>query len=469
MLAAARKAHLLGKRQRLATKEVPRKKTRIWLSEEEKVAHAWVAACDAGDLRTVELLLPVVEHTVRGVNCTDGAGVTGLMAALEKGRLEVVDRLLDHRDIDMDFTQTDARGRSALDMVILSPSNHFMDLILDGLATNLVEEEELERRLLPRLLTCVTLGNVKKFKKILHFCDANFQQGALLSFLIISGQVKFIQILFDHCHRTMEELVITEQNKKSLLHALRSDRSNVVQPLFKNFMAIAHFLENILLPCPIASQFSLDSAEQVEAVRKEIFLALKEMIQSGCRSFKPDIFTIGINCININEKDDDGTTLLMTAVKSVFLPAVKLLLKQETLDVNKLSNRGFSALDFARGLSRGNLTNLLSAVANLFIEREAVFKDVNFGNVKVHLLVQALKENRLDLASSLLDCSTYHPSPTEWATARNMLRVGKRVLLAHHSKEDSAEKKATLLNLLHKLERKRNQEKRRSGRSSGGR
>ena len=445
--------------------QVPRKKARIWLSEEEKVAHAWVAACDAGDLRTVELLLPVVEHTVRGVNCTDGAGVTGLMAALEKGRLEVVDRLLDHRDIDMDFTQTDARGRSALDMVILSPSTHFMDLILDGLATNLVEEEELERRLLPRLLTCVTLGKVKKFKKILDFIDANFQQGALLSFLIISGQVKFIQILFDHCHRTMEELVITEQNKKSLLHALRSDRSNVVQPLFKHFIAIAHFLENILLPCPIASQFSLDSAEQVEAVKKEVFLALKEMIQSGHRSFKPDIFTIGINCINLNEKDDDGTTLLMTAVKSVFLPAVKLLLKQETLDVNKLSNRGFSALDFARGFSRGNLTNLLSAVANLFIEREAVFKDVNFGNVKVHLLVQALKENRLDLASSLLDCSTYHPSPTEWATARNMLLVGKRLLLAHHPKEDSAEKKAILLSLLHKLEMKKRQHgERRSGR-----
>ena len=59
----------------------------MWLSEEEKVAHAWVAACDAGDLRTVDLLLPVVEHTALGVNCTDGAGVTGLMAALEdKGR-----------------------------------------------------------------------------------------------------------------------------------------------------------------------------------------------------------------------------------------------------------------------------------------------------------------------------------------------------------------------------------------------
>ena len=27
----------------------PRKMPRIWLSKEEKVAHAWVAACDAGD------------------------------------------------------------------------------------------------------------------------------------------------------------------------------------------------------------------------------------------------------------------------------------------------------------------------------------------------------------------------------------------------------------------------------------
>ena len=67
--AAMRKEHLLGKRQSLATEEVQtrnlskcetscfhsallqgaKKKPRIWLSAEEKVAHAWVAACDAGD------------------------------------------------------------------------------------------------------------------------------------------------------------------------------------------------------------------------------------------------------------------------------------------------------------------------------------------------------------------------------------------------------------------------------------
>ena len=61
----------------------------------------------------MDLLLPVVENSALGVNCADGAGLTGLMAALEKGRLEVVDRLLDHKDIDMDFTQTDAGGRNS--------------------------------------------------------------------------------------------------------------------------------------------------------------------------------------------------------------------------------------------------------------------------------------------------------------------------------------------------------------------
>ena len=59
------------------------------MSEEEKVAHAWVAACEAGHLKVVELLPPVVEHTSLGVNCTDGAGVTGLIAALEKSVSEI--------------------------------------------------------------------------------------------------------------------------------------------------------------------------------------------------------------------------------------------------------------------------------------------------------------------------------------------------------------------------------------------
>ena len=143
----------------------------------------------------VELLLPVVENTALGVNCADGAGVTGLMAALEKARLEVVDRLLDHKDINMDFTQTDTRGRNALDLVILSPSDHFMHLILHGLRTDCIDKnQELEKVLLPRLLSCISLGKngLGKFKKMLDFFNVNFKKGALLSILIVAGEVKFL-------------------------------------------------------------------------------------------------------------------------------------------------------------------------------------------------------------------------------------------------------------------------------------
>ena len=154
----------------------------------------------------VNLLLPMVENTALGVNCADGAGMTGLMAALEKGRLEVVDRLLDHRDINMDFTQTDTRGRNALDLAILSPTDHFMDLILDVLEANCIERhQELEKVLLPRLLSCVSLGKNGKFKKMLDFFNVNFKEGALRSFLIISGEVKFIRILAHYCLKNKGE------------------------------------------------------------------------------------------------------------------------------------------------------------------------------------------------------------------------------------------------------------------------
>ena len=155
-------------------------------------------------MRMVELLLPVVENTALGVNCADGAGVTGLMAALEKARLEVVDRLLDHKDINMDFTQTDTRGRNALDLVILSPSDHFMHLILHGLRTDCIDKnQELEKVLLPRLLSCISLGKhgLGKFKKMLDFFNVNFKEGALLSFLIISGELMFLKSFkkMKHC------------------------------------------------------------------------------------------------------------------------------------------------------------------------------------------------------------------------------------------------------------------------------
>jgi len=422
-IVAARKEHLLGKRQSLATEEGPKKKPRILLSAEEKVAHAWVAACDAGDIRMVEQLLPVAENTALGINCADGAGVTGLMAALEKGRLEVVDKLLDHKDINTDFTQTDSRGRSALDLVILSPSVHFMDVVLEGLAANLVKDEELEKVLLPRLLSCVNLGKVNKFQRMLDFFDVNFKEGALLSFLIVSGEAKFIRILADYCKG--RDVIITELNRRSFLYALRTGRSNVVEPL----RHIPTF-----------------------AVKEQVFLMLVSMIEQSSRQpIKLDTFEIGINCIDVNVTDRNGFTLLMMAVLRARPLYVKLLMAKKSLKVNLTNADGYSALDY---LNTNNAS--YGQLVNCFLERQAVFKDVDFSKIKMPLLLTTLNMNRLDLASSLLDCSSYHASPSELATARLILAQGKRVLL-FHPKEDSADKKKMLLKLLYKVKTRRGQ------------
>ena len=77
-----------------------------------------------------------------------------------------------------------------------SDSDHFMHLILHGLRTDCIEKKQkLEKVLLPRLLSCVSLGKhgLRKFKKMLDYFNINFKEGALLSFLIIAGEVKFLK------------------------------------------------------------------------------------------------------------------------------------------------------------------------------------------------------------------------------------------------------------------------------------
>merc|ERR550534_1494421 len=88
----------------------------------------------------VEMMLPIVETSSLGINCKDGFGMTGLMAALEKGRLEVVDRLPYEGELDLDFTQHHCKGRNVLDIVITSPNDHFMDYVLVELASTLVKK-----------------------------------------------------------------------------------------------------------------------------------------------------------------------------------------------------------------------------------------------------------------------------------------------------------------------------------------
>ena len=405
------------------------------MSEEEKVSHAWVAACEAGHLKVVELLLPVVEHTSLGVNCTDGAGVTGLMAALEKGRLEVVDLLLDHKDTNLDCTQTDAKGRNLLDMAILCPADYFMTLILDGFQ-NLIGEDELNKMLLPRLLSCVTLGKMKKFKKMLQYFDLNFQKGALLSFLIISGEAKFIAALGVYCNKEKSAISYTYLQKKCLLYAIGKGRGRVVQSLFSNFPSIfkSQLFENV---------------RKIEAVKREIFTAMRNMIKSSCRSCLDQICEVGVKCVNINKRDEYGFTLLMIAVDFACLPAVRFLLNQKTLDVNIFNHEGYRAIDLIPCHEE-------EKIVHLFLERQAACKDVDFKNVELPLLTISLGAQKFDddLICSLLDNPSYTPSASELSTARDILALKKRLLISSREKFFGSQKD-TLLKVMHKVEVKK--------------
>ena len=290
---------------------------------------------------------------------------------------------------------------------------------------------------------------------MLHFFNVNFKEGALLSFLIIAGEVKFINMLAQYCIKKEKEVTITEQNRRSLLYALRTGRSSVVRPLFGYFpRTFGKQLEHILLdPIPV-----LGTAARVETVKKEIFAMLRLMIAADsrgrcCQALKLHTFEIGINCIDVNARDSNGYTLLMLAVINFHpLYAKLLLLAKESLEVNKVNYNDLSALDF---LPNSPAISDQLVLVNHFLERQAAFHDVDFSNIDddVPLLLNTIQENRLDYAGMLLDCRSYHPPTSELATARDILTLGKRVLL-FHPKEDSADKKETLLKLLYKVEMK---------------
>ena len=177
-------------------------------------------------------------------------------------------------------------------------------------------------------------------------------------------------------------------------------------------------LENILLdPFPV-----LGTAARVANVQKQIFENLTEMIVFGpSHTHNLHTFEIGINCTDVNAQDEDGFTLLMLAIIDPHPLYVKLLLAKKSLEVNLANNDGHSALAFLSAH-----TTFSDRMVHHFLERQAAFNDVDFSNVNddVPLLLNAIQLNRLHYADILLDCSSYHPSPAELATARDILTQG---------------------------------------------
>merc|ERR1719204_1763589 len=397
----------------------------------------------------VEMLLPIVENTPLGINCKDGFGMTGLMAALEKGRLEVVERLLYEGEVDLDFTQQDCKGRNVLDIVITSPNDHFMDYFLVELASTL-KKGELSKLLLPRLLSCVTQGKVKKFKKMLEYYEVNFKDGALLSFLILSGEATYIQVLATHCKWAKATISFTDLLGRSFMYALRMGRLNMVRSLLKNFPQLSlQLCQTILSPSVHSSR---STANVVKVVKKEIFQMLKDMVVHSPKSLDPETFKAGLKCIGTNHTDGKGFTLLMLALGAPSIPAVRILLEDEELNVNATNNAGLSALDILplESVQAGQLLSLI-------LKRHEEHMDVDFTISKEALLVRALRVRRFHLAILMLDSNFYPSSNAELTKIEDMIDSEKCQLLSN-SKKSSLEKKmklVTLKGMLNKVAAKR--------------
>ena len=367
--------------------------------------------------------------------------MTGLMAALENGHLELADWLLRHKDIDTDFTKTDSQGRTALDMVIQSDddSDYIMNILLEWLDETLTSEE-LHKELLPKLLSCVKFDKVNIFRTMLKYFHVNFKESALLSFLIVSGEAKFIEILAE----MHPKLAITEQNKSSLLYALRSGKTNVVEPL------LSHYPHTFINHLQIMLQDgTLGNTTKVEQVKEQIFSMLMALVvQNYPTPIHLNTFEIGINCIDINLTDRNGITLLMKTIICDCPPYATLLMKEKSLEVNKTTAYGYSALDILNSLCDYSDELMIS-----FLERQTLFNDVDFSKSKKPFFVKALNTNRLELAANILNCNTYHASYTELDTARDILKQSKRVLL-HKNRDNSHEKKILILELLYNINEK---------------
>merc|ERR1719447_480008 len=397
----------------------------------------------------VEMLLPIVENTPLGINCKDGFGMTGLMAALEKGRSEVVDRLLDEWEIDLDFTQQDCKRRNVLDIVITSPSDHFMDYVLEELASTLVKRGELSKLLLPRLLSCVTHGKVKKFKKMLEYYEVNFKDGALLSFLILSGEATYIQVLATHCKWAKATISFTDLLGRSFMYALRMGRLNMVRSLLKNFPQLSlQLCQTILSPSVHSSR---STANVVKVVKREIFQMLTDMIMDFPKSLDPETFKAGLKCIGTNHTDEKGFTLLMLALGAPSMPAVRMLLEDDELNVNATNNAGLSALDIfpLECVQAGQLLSLI-------LTRHEEYMDVDFTISKEALLVRALRVRRFHLAILMLDSNFYPSSNAELTNVEDIIDSDKCQLLSN-SKNSGLEKMemVTLKIMLNKVAAKR--------------
>ena len=301
------------------------------------------------------------------------------------------------------------------------------------------------------------------FKKMLSQYDVNYESGQLMQVLIEESKTAFIKIVTE---LFKEHIVIRENHKRSFLIALRKGNTHIIRHIFFYFR---HQMRSIFIDPRI-----LGDSNIISRVQQEVFCLLtKDILGHKCRRVCQDcrgmeivnlstrqrvlgkkteeVFKIGLACLDINQQDDEGNSLLIYAQQAQCLQAIRHILEVDNLDVNHMNKAGRSALDFVpipelkkqdpvdprfqpvvNLITSAPFSSLDSSTTSidlkimlLFLRRQKNHKDVDFNFTSYPLLERALGKNKLDLARFLLTECNYKVTAEELVNARRLLEEGK--------------------------------------------
>jgi len=427
------------------------------LMDTAQLRAAFVGACEVGDEKMVEILLPWVKRT--DVNCADRMGITALMAALSKDQFEVGETLLDLPGHD--FSLRDIQGKTVLDHLLKSKSLIFFSEICDEME-DILTEEELSNVLLDKLVEYLSKlnDNITKFKRVLIWYDTSFRDNELLTqALLLVRDGESLALAFTAMYPDDIEEELTDDNLSSIATAVAAGHYFLIGLMLRSYEVID--MKELLTMC-------WARGVKNSIINMELYHVLSLMLHkknppywkgyTWC--YDESMFKFGLKLLDINYMDYDGCQhghgqtilgkILQNFVKKIYWPKglniVQLILERKELDLSLMNRNGEAVLDFLDLFDNHNLfpgnalewysnrrekiearlgeqnpQNLLPVLKaenklhnnttvlaldiqlfRLFKQRQEIFGDLDFNYVKRSLLSRAMRACRLDLVRFLL-------------------------------------------------------------------
>jgi ankyrin repeat protein len=283
---------------------------------------------------------------------------TGVLnACVKKNYYDVVKRLLQHKDIDVNFTS---------EKFIMTPLFHVKDskmlqLLLSHPDID-VNFNKTTNGLTPLMFYCFN-KSVDLVKILIQRSDVNVNiknknDDAALILAVWKDSIEIVQLLLNR-----DELDVNVKN-----------RDNVSSLIFAVNNSNLEMIELLLSQTDIDINAKQENGNTVliNAIHKNINLDVIKLL-------------LNRDNIDVNAKENSGYTALMVAVNNSNLDAVKLLLSRDDIDVDAKNNNGKSALDYAKD----------SAIRALLLKHQPINKTYLASNSEE--IQSKCKENRVDM------------------------------------------------------------------------